>query len=147
MEILYVEDEEVKALEVVNLLSENNNVELRRSLNSGIAAINEKKYDLIVLDMSLPLYDYEIEDEDENDFEPFAGIDILDELVRTGREEKVVVITAFDILGEGGNMITLQQLDSRLRKEYKEIYLGLIFYNSSSLEWRRGLTNIIGGLQ
>lgn len=147
MEILYVEDEEVKALEVVNLLSENNNVELRRSLNSGIAAINEKKYDLIVLDMSLPLYDYETEDEDENDFEPFAGIDILDELVRTGREEKVVVITAFDILGEGGNMITLQQLDSRLRKEYKEIYLGLIFYNSSSLEWRRGLTNIIGGLQ
>lgn len=147
MEILYVEDEEVKALEVTNLLSENNNVELRKSLNSGISAINEKKFDLIVLDMSLPLYDYETEDDDENDFEPFAGIDILDELIRTGRDEKVVVITAFDILGEGENMITLQQLDSRLKEEYKEIYLGLIFYNSSSLEWRRGLTNIIGGLQ
>jgi CheY-like chemotaxis protein len=147
MEILYVEDEEVKALEVKKLLSENNNVELRKSLNSGISAINEKKYDLIVLDMSLPLYDYETEDDDENDFEPFAGIDVLDELVRKGRSEKVVVITAFDILGEGENMITLQQLDLRLKNEYKEIYLGLIFYNSSSLEWRRGLTSIIGGLR
>ena len=147
MRILYVEDEEVKGLEVENLLSNNNKVELRKSLNSGMSAINEQKFDLIVLDMSLPLYDYGDEDEDENDFEPFAGIDILDELIRTGRKEKVVVITAFDILGEGENMITLQQLDLRLKEEYKEIYLGLIFYNSSSLEWRRGLTNIIGGLR
>lgn len=146
MKILYVEDEEVKAKEIVDLLKQEHIVVLKKSLNSGIAAILDDMYDLILLDMSLPLYDYDTEDEDENDFETFAGIDILDELIRTERKENVVVITAFDILGEGDKVITMQQLDEQLKNEYGELYLGIIFYNSSSLEWRRALQNIIGGL-
>lgn len=146
MKILYIEDEEIKANEIINLLKQEHEIILRKSLNSGIAAILEDIYDLILLDMSLPLYDYNTEDEDENDFETFAGIDILDELIRTEQKENIAVITAFDILGEGDKVITIHQLDKKLKNEYGEIYLGIIFYNSSSLEWRRTLKNIIGGL-
>lgn len=145
MKILYIEDEEEKAKEVYDLIKEDNIVDLRKSLNSGILALSENKYDIILLDMSLPLYDYNTEEDDENDFETFAGIDVLDELIRTERDEKVVVITAFDVLGEGENIITMQQLDEKLKNDYQKIYLGLIFYNSSSLEWRRALQNVIGG--
>lgn len=147
MNILYVEDEEVKAKEVLASLDERYNVDLRKSLSKGLSAIQEKQYDLVLLDMSLPLYDYDSEDEDENDFETFAGIDILEELIRKSRNDKVVVITAFDILGEGENEITMLQLDENLQEEYKEIYLGLIYYDSSSLEWRRNLQSILEDLE
>lgn len=147
MNILFVEDEEVKAKEVLVALDEGYNVDFRKSLNGGLAAIQEKQYDLVLLDMSLPLYDYDSEDEDENDFENFAGIDILEELIRKSRNDKVVVITAFDILGEGENEITALQLDTNLKEEYREIYLGLIYYDSSSLEWRRNLQNILEKLK
>ena len=126
MNILYVEDEEVKAKEVLASLDEKCNVDFRKSLSGGLSAIQENQYDVVLLDMSLPLYDYDSEDEDENDFETFAGIDILEELMRKSRNDKVVVITAFDILGEGENEITMPQLDANLQEEYKEIYLGLI---------------------
>ena len=126
MDILYVEDEEVKAKEVLASLDERNNVDFRKSLSGGLCAIQEKQYDLVLLDMSLPLYDYDSEDEDENDFETFAGIDILEELIRKSRNDKVVIITAFDILGEGENEITMLQLNENLQEEYNEIYLGLI---------------------
>lgn len=143
MDILYVEDEEVKAKEVLASLDKKNNVDFRKSLSGGLCAIQEKQYDLVLLDMSLPLYDYDSEDEDENDFETFAGIDILEELIRKSRNDKVVIITAFDILGEGENEITMSQLNENLQEEYNEIYLGLIYYDSSSLEWRRSLQKIL----
>ncbi len=141
--ILYIEDEEVKAKEVDSFLSSFGDVMLEKSLNSGIRAIRDNVYDFILLDMSLPLYDYDCEYEEENDFETFAGIDILEELMRQNRNDKVIVITAFDILGEGENEITIDQLNSKLLEEYKDIYLGIIYYDSSSLEWRRNLKSIM----
>lgn len=147
MDILYVEDEEVKAKEVLASLDERNNVDFRKSLSGGLCAIQEKQYDLVLLDMSLPLYDYDSEDEDENDFETFAGIDMLEELIRKSRNDKVVIITAFDILGEGENEITMSQLNENLQEEYNDIYLGLIYYDSSSLEWRRSLQKILEELK
>lgn len=147
MNVLYVEDEEVKAKEVMAFLDKRYNVDFRKSLSGGLSAIQEKQYDLVLLDMSLPLYDYDSEDEEENDFETFAGIDILEELIRKSRNDKVVVITAFDILGEGENEKTMLQLDTNLQEEYKEIYLGLIYYDSSSLEWRRNLQSILEELK
>ena len=143
MKILYVEDEEVKAEEVLDVLNNKGIIDFRKSLNSGLAAIQEKNFDLILLDMSLPLYDYSSVDENENDFETFAGIDILEELDRKGRDDKVVIITAFDVLGEGENEITMVQLDEKLQEEYENVYLGLIYYDSSSLEWRRSLQKFL----
>lgn len=93
--------------------------------------------------MSLPLYDYGSEDEDENEFDTFAGIDIIDELVRLERAEKVAIITAFDILGEDDSRVDVHQLDKSLRLEYAKNYIGTIYYDVSSLEWRRELQEII----
>ncbi|MDD6628194.1 MAG: hypothetical protein PUF03_08085 [Lachnospiraceae bacterium] len=143
MNILYVEDEEEKAREVMTYLSEKNNVVLKKSYSSGVSAIYDSSYDLILLDMSLPLYDYGSEDEDENEFDTFAGIDIIDELVRLERAEKVAIITAFDILGEDDSRVDVHQLDKRLRLEYAKNYIGTIYYDVSSLEWRRELQEII----
>ncbi len=143
MNILYVEDEEEKAREVVTYLQEKNKVVLKKSYTSGVSAIYDDTYDLILLDMSLPLYDYGSEDEDENEFDTFAGVDIIDELVRLERTEKVVIITAFDILGEDDNRVDVHQLDERLRSEYERNYIGTIYYDVSSLEWRRELQEII----
>lgn len=143
MNILYVEDEEEKAREVVTYLSKENNVVLKKSYSSGVSAIYDSSYDFILLDMSLPLYDYGSEDEDENEFDTFAGIDIIEELVRLERTEKVAIITAFDILGEDDNRIDVHQLDERLKREYNEKYIGTIYYDVSSLEWKRELQEII----
>ncbi len=143
MRILYVEDEEEKAKEVINYLAPSHNVQLTKSYTSCVSAIYDSEYDLILLDMSLPLYDYDSEDKDENEFDTFAGIDIINELVRLERSEKVIVITAFDILGIDDNKIDIQQLNRKLGAEYADLYLGIIHYDASSLEWKRQLQEII----
>lgn len=137
MKILYIEDEELKAKEVMELLQQMHEVQLVKSYSSGICAIMENIYDLILIDMSLPLYDYDSADRDENDFETFAGTEIMEELFRMKRNEKVIVITAFDILGEGDNQITVSQLDKKLNTDFNGKYCGIVFYDASSVEWRR----------
>lgn len=104
MEILYVEDEQNKAHQVMQVIKDNipsANIYLRNSYNAALMEINRETLDLVLLDMSLPLYDISkcMEYEEDNDFETFAGIDLLEELVRLDSTKKVIIITAFDVLG------------------------------------------------
>ena len=148
MEILYVEDEQNKAHQVMQVIKDNipsANIYLRNSYNAALMEINRETLDLVLLDMSLPLYDISkcMEYEEDNDFETFAGIDLLEELVRLDSTKKVIIITAFDVLGEDDNRINLMQLDQKMKSEYRNNYRGIIYYNSSSLEWCQKLIELI----
>ena len=143
MRILLIEDEITKEQDILRFLHEANPetvVEVRRSITAGIAEIREQQYDYILLDMSLPLYDNEdghyMED---NEFETFGGNYVLDELDRIEYSVKVVVITAFDILGEGQDRIELTQVEKGLYEDYPDVFIGTIFYNASSVEWKNKL--------
>lgn len=148
MEMLYVEDEQNKARHVIQVLKENIptiNILLKNSYNAALNEIGRENLDLILLDMSLPLYDVSEAREyvEDNDFETFAGIDLLEELVRIDSKKNVIIITAFDVLGEDDNRINLAQLDKKMKKEYPDNYRGIIYYNSSSLEWCHKLIELI----
>ena len=148
MEILYVEDEQNKARQVIQVIKENIpsvNILLRNSYNAALMEIGRENLDLILLDMSLPLYDVSeaMEYEEDNDFETFAGIDLLEEPVRIDSKKNVIIITAFDVLGEDDNRINLMQLDEKMKKEYSDNYRGIIYYSSSSLEWCHKLVELI----
>lgn len=144
MEILYVEDEKNKARQVIQVIQENIssvNIHLSNSFNSALMEITRESIELILLDMTLPLYDVSDESvyEENNDYETFAGIDLLDELIRINSKKKVIVITAFDVLGEDDSRISMEQLDKKMKEEYADNYIGYIYYNSSSLEWSHRL--------
>ena len=93
--------------------------------------------------MSLPFTEVGEENFENNEFETFGGINILDELKRIGYNTNVLVITAFDILGEKEDMINLAQLDEKMKLNYNKIYIGCIHYNSSSIEWKQLLNKQI----
>jgi CheY-like chemotaxis protein len=147
MRILYVEDDDSKVTDVKKLFKElipNNKMIITNSLTSGITEIRNNNYDLILLDMSLPLYDFKDYDNDEaDDFETFAGIDILEEMKRIKVETNVIIITAFDVLGENENKLNLEQLDEQMMKEYSSTYKGIIHYKTSSLEWSNAFKKLI----
>lgn len=147
MKILYIEDENSKAIKVekyVYKIISDCKIRVRKSYTAGIIEIQNESFDLILLDMSLPLYDFQSgELEEADDFEVFAGIDIMEEMKRTGNYTKVIVVTAFDELGEDKNRISIKQLDANLAKEFPELYLGIIHYDDSSLEWNNKLLKLI----
>lgn len=143
MRILYVEDDVSKVTDVRNLLDDVipiNNLVIKNSLTSGIIELRKNKFDLILLDMSLPLYDFKESDND-GDFETFAGIDILEEMKRIKLSTNVIIITAFDVLGE--NKLNLDQLNKEMLQDYGSIYKGIIHYKTTTLEWSNSFKKLI----
>lgn len=142
MKILFIEDENVKQSNIVNYLKDElnvRNISIVNSLMGGMLALKNDEFDMILLDMSLPLYDINGEDEELNEFEAFGGIEILDEIDRKELSVKVLVITAFDVIEDDTKKINLEQLDDQMRENYPNYYLGCIHYDESSLEWKTEL--------
>lgn len=145
MKLLYIEDEMTKSQQVTDIISEYSIFEVKvcRSYNSAIRNLHRDSYDLVLLDMSLPLYDSLEFGVNENEFETYAGVDIMIEIDRMNLGCKVIVITAFDVLGENDNRKTLKQLNVEIENNFGNIYLGYIYFNSSSLEWVDRLKELI----
>ena len=139
MKFLFVEDENIKRRDIMNYLSTDlniNDIDVVHSLMGGMLALKKKNYKMVLLDMSLPLYDINGEDEEINEFEAFGGIEILDEIERKELDVKVLVITAFDVIEDDTKKIRLDQLDNQMKENYARFYLGCIHYDQSSLEWK-----------
>ena len=146
MKILFIEDENVKQNDILKYLNEElmqHDVEVVHSLMGGMLALRKCDYEMVLLDMSLPLYDINGEDEGGNEFEAFGGIEILDEIERKELSIKVLVITAFDVIEDDTKKIHLEQLDEQMMDNYSEFYLGCIHYDQSSLEWKSELKKYI----
>jgi len=146
MKILFIEDEIVKQNDILKYLNEElpqNEVEVAHSLMGGMLALGKCEFEMVLLDMSLPLYDLNGEDEGINEFEAFGGIEILDEIERKELFVEVLVITAFDVIEDDTKKIHLAQLDQQMKENYSNIYLGCIHYDQSSLEWKSELKKYV----
>ena len=147
MKILYVEDEQIKANQIVDFLEslQYSDITLAKSYSTALRALHNNTYDLLLLDMSLPLHDSNFYYDD--DFETYAGLEILDEIDRIGLSIKVIVITAFDVLGDGSEKRTLDQLDKEISVDFSNNYLGIIYYNNSTMEWNVKLKKMLEHLK
>lgn len=139
MLILYIEDEIYKAKDVMHFIEsyKNHKIIWKKSYLNGLLELEDNRFDLIILDMSLPLYDSDSGQGEMNEFDPLAGIHFLDEMKRVGYTEKVIIITAYDyIKKDETQIISLANLKKEMKNEYPENYVDGIFYSDDSLEWQ-----------
>lgn len=144
MIVLLVEDEISKERSIINYLREIVKgivIHISRSVTSAIIELRHYDFDYVLLDMSLPLFDNaDLSYSDSNEFDAFGGTAILDEIDRRQLSSKVIVITAFDTLGEGADLISLSQVTIDLKQDYPDNFVGSIYYNASSLAWKYELS-------
>jgi len=148
MKILIVEDDEnklEKLSQYLTSLPEKHSLIRRKSYKSGWRIIESENLDLVVLDMSLPIFEVSSE-EDGFEFEPFAGRDLLAEMKRKGVRVKVLVVTQFEAFGEGADAMKLPELDVLLRQRFPELYLGCVYYSPSQSRWKEEIKHYLEAL-
>ena len=149
MSILIIEDVENKINQVIEYLNQvlvtKEHIVIKKSYQSGIKEIMKNNYKFIILDMSLPTFDI-IPGGNGGRFRSYAGVDILDEIKRNNLKSKSVVLTQFDVFGEGENKTTLTELIDILEESYPDNYLGTVYYNASQSNWKEELGKIYGFL-
>lgn len=141
--LLLVEDDPIKLERLQSFLMDLPfSVETARSYQTGLRQLMTRKYDVLLLDMSLPVYDISY-GEDGFAFDPFAGKAILEELARKGVEIAVIVVTQFVTFGSGSEATTLANLEALLRKSFPRLYRGAVFYRSGDRGWMVDLSTLL----
>lgn len=145
MNILIIEDDEIKREQLFSFLTDKykeSNISSAKSLQSGLRAIISNKYDLIILDMSLPTYDIYF-DEDGGRPQAYAGREILRQMDRREINMPVIVVTQFDIFGEGIDTLTRDELDKQLHESHHDNYKGMVYYNPTLENWKNSLLKLM----
>lgn len=136
MRLLIVEDDPNKLNAITAFLDQYEDIAYtcHMSYQSGMRAIASGNFDLLLLDMSMPVYDVTAHDTGGRPL-PMAGRDILFQLKRKKNPLKAIVVTQY----EDFNGISLSKLDNILREEFPQNYIGSVYYNITQDNWRRDL--------
>jgi CheY-like chemotaxis protein len=149
MRILLVEDDENKRTKLsifIRQLVPSADVVAARAYKSGLRAIVSDEFDLILLDMTMTMFDVSVE-EDGGRTQAFAGREILRQMQRRGIKMPVIVVTQYDRFGEAADDLTIEQLDSLLRDSHPDIYHGTVYYDAAASGWQDQLATRIIALQ
>jgi CheY-like chemotaxis protein len=113
-----------------------------RSFNSGRKIILLERPDIVLLDMSMPTFDVSQADKGGR-HRAFGGRDVLDEITRRGCTSKVIIVTQFDIFGDGSDRKTLDELKNELEQAYPQSYVGAVYYHPALSSWQRELSQLL----
>lgn len=150
MNILLIEDDEHKARQIIEFLKQNKeidyNVTEKKSYQSGIKEIIKGNYDAILLDMSMPAFDRS-PNRLTSSFRHFAGRDVLMELDRRDILIETIVVTQFDVFGEGQKEINAKDLDRLLENQFPLLYKGMIHFDASLSSWKNDLEIFLNNIK
>ncbi|MDO3385635.1 response regulator [Gilvimarinus sp. SDUM040013] len=147
MKIAIIEDQPEKLQEILYFLEEFYEVKpcikICESLKSGLILIkNDQDFDLILLDMSMPVLDAK---HDSHGLKPenFAGRELMKQMKIRGISVPVVVVTQYAVFEKDN--ITLAELNEEFEKSYQDFYKGCVYFQSSSDDWMQELAEVLRG--
>jgi len=142
MKILIIEDDELKYQHLNNFIAKilpQSNVTWRKSYHTGLTEIMVDFYDLLLLDMSMHIYEKTAQ-ESGGSFETYAGRMILNEIDINEIKTKVIVVTGYDVYSDGKTLKTLKQ---ELREEFGGFYIDTVYFIGSEEKWKTELSKLI----
>jgi hypothetical protein len=145
MSALIIEDDELKIDRLRSFLigeAPNLKIELARSYKSGLRALVAHRRPLVLLDMTLPTFDIH---SGTGGGRPLSlgGRELLWQMKRRSISSPTAVVTGFDTFGSGVEAVTLAQLDAELRNEFGFFYLGCVYFNATTDDWRDHLRELV----
>lgn len=143
MNILIIEDNQSK-LKQIKLFVEKNypktSIHDALSYTAGLRRVYGEKWDLLLLDMSLPIYDMS-QQETGGDKKSIAGKEIMKRMIHRKIFIPTIIITQFDTFGE--NEISIKTLNDEFEENLNQVWRGTINYEDSTNKWMIELKKLL----
>lgn len=141
--VLFIEDNKTKSEEIKKYLITElkiENVVIKESFVGGLKEIFTHNYDLLLLDMSLPVRD---DDNMINDFLQLGGHKILSEMKRKKKTIPTIVVTMYSEFNTGNSLLDLDNISQIIEKDFSEFYKGYVYFSSQNIIWQSELKKLI----
>lgn len=145
MTALIIEDDDLKMNRLRGFLVEEAPtlaIEVARSYKTGLRALTDLNPTLVLMDMTLPSFDIQPGSDGGRPLN-LGGKELLRQMSRRGLRPSTIVVTGFDTFGGETSLVTLEQLDADLRREFSEFYLGSVYFNAASEDWKDKLRELV----
>ena len=145
MEILVIEDDRLKSDRLLAFLKAHFPAvipKVERSYHRGLILLEEEKFDVVLLDMTLPTYNSAASPR-LGRTRPLGGHDILRKMRRMNADTKVIVVSALGSFGTGEASFTFEELAKKCAKEFPENFVGAVFFQQANAKWERPLLNLL----
>src|SRR5688572_28098870 len=129
MEILVVEDDRLKGTTLLAFLKKHYPSvfpKIERSYQAGLNRIESERFDLILLDMTLPTFNATGSRRIGRP-RPLGGYDILRKMRRNKISSKVILVSALADFGSGESKFTFEALAEKCEQEFPDIFAGAVF--------------------
>lgn len=107
-----------------------------QSVKSALLALQNCRFDLIILDMSLPTFDVTTE---EAGWRPqgFGGREFLRFMSAEGAQIRTIVVTQHSVLTDGRETSEVAEVEVQLKREFPSTILGFVRYTMNSDRWKK----------
>jgi len=142
--IILVEDDIKKVQDITSFIKAkypDAKLVVEKSFRDGLKQIYETKFDLLLLDMTIPKWGDTVTGESV-EYESFGGFNIMKEMKRKRKAIPTIMITMFNEFGVEDNYVSLKSIDGLCRTSF-EFYKGLVYYSSKNEEWKSNLENLL----
>jgi DNA-binding NarL/FixJ family response regulator len=143
--ILLVEDDPHKLVQLRGFFANEYKCarfEEKHSFQSGLKYAMLDAPDVLVLDMTMTTYVVEGSEKGGRE-RRYAGEEILRRLRRRGILIPAIIVTQFEQFGEGDEIVTLEELKTRLTKSYPSQYIGAVYYQGTNAQWKVHLRTLL----
>lgn len=146
--ILIVEDDEPKLKAILALLNEifsNPKIISAKSLSTALKSISQNQFDICIIDMSLPAYDFDKDITGGGQPQDFGGRDILRFLEDLAPNTKAVILTQYEEFKSKGfyGPEKLENIADELKIEFGGLLLDVIYYSGQRGNWREKIKSLI----
>lgn len=144
--ILIIEDDKNK-IEKLSIFFKNEQTTFKESFHGGVTELKNsiEKYDFLVLDMTIPLWEKGQNDLGGN-YEQFGGEKVLREMKRRKLILPTILFTMFDVFPVKEANITFDEVNDIFKKEFSDFYIGAVYYNATDDNWKKELSNLMSKL-
>ncbi|BDU26849.1 hypothetical protein [Flavobacterium sp. GSB-24] len=147
MKILIIEDDKIK-IERLSSFLESQKIVIKESFQSGMLELksNYQVYDLLILDMTIPLWEKGLNDLGGN-YEQFGGEKILREMNRRKILLPTILFTMFDVFPTKEGNLTFDEINTIFKNQFDSFYIGAVFYNANEDNWQIDMSTLISELK
>ena len=145
MNILVIEDNIYKSDKVMVFLRdkfEGVDITLAQSYSSAKKVLTKKVYDFAIIDMTLPSFD-RVPGEPAGESRAFGGMDLVKQMQRKKVRIKFLFFTQYKSFAENDKNYTLESIEILTREKYPDDFLGVVYYDNSSVVWKEELMKLM----